>query len=175
MKNYTCTICGKTIHWYPSRVRKYCSRACLAIGYKKVVPWNKGLTKDTDERVRLRGIKHSETMHSRIKAGLIKFNYGSDHHCWQGGRSREDYSWEFTDKLKDEIRVRDNCTCQNCGMVEEEHLIVYGRSLDVHHINYNKDDCRRENLISLCIQCNVRANYNRALWQEKFTAAVMLK
>jgi 5-methylcytosine-specific restriction endonuclease McrA len=51
-------------------------------------------------------------------------------------------------------------------MTEEEHLIVFGSSLEVHHIDYDKYNNKEYNLITLCKQCNVRANYNRNYWKE---------
>lgn len=76
------------------------------------------------------------------------------------------YGVEWTDILKESIRKRDNFTCQICGMVEEEHLIVMGESLNVHHIDYNKKNCILINLISLCRQCHTRTNFNRDYWKE---------
>ena len=53
-------------------------------------------------------------------------------------------------------------------MTEEEHLIVVGKSLTVHHVDYNKENCYKENLITLCMSCNIRANYNRGYWIEYY-------
>lgn len=72
-------------------------------------------------------------------------------------------------KISPEIRKRDNYTCQKCFITEEEHLIVYGRVLDVHHIDYDKDNLNESNLITTCHSCNVRANYNRDYWFAYFT------
>ena len=85
---------------------------------------------------------------------------------WLGGISIIKYPSEFTEELKENIRKRDNYTCQNCGMTEEEHLIVVGKVLSVHHIDYNKQNCKEDNLITTCQQCNARANYNRDYWQD---------
>ena len=49
-------------------------------------------------------------------------------------------------------------------MTEEEHLSVYGRVLDVHHIDYNKMNINPKNLICLCHKCNLRANFRRDYW-----------
>ena len=84
------------------------------------------------------------------------------------GKGYEPYSIEFSNKLKLEIRKRDNYTCQECGMVEVEHLKIYERVLDIHHIDYNKKNCKKENLLSLCKQCNIRANFNRKYWIKYF-------
>lgn len=83
---------------------------------------------------------------------------------WIDGRSFEPYTKNFTEELREQIRNRDNYTCQNCGMTEEEHLIVNGQVLHVHHIDYNKDNCKENNLITTCLSCNTRANYNRDYW-----------
>ncbi len=86
---------------------------------------------------------------------------------WIDGRSYEPYSTKFTIKLKAYIHKRDKYICQNkeCNMTEEEHLIVYGTILHCHHIDYDKENASKDNLISLCIQCNTRANFNRDVWQ----------
>jgi hypothetical protein len=46
--------------------------------------------------------------------------------------------------------------------------------LTLHHINYNKKDCDGENLITLCISCNSRANIDRE-WHEAYYTALMIK
>lgn len=80
------------------------------------------------------------------------------------------YPVDFKNKVE-KIRERDDFLCQNkeCNMTQEEHLIVYGSSLEVHHIDYNKYNNADENLLTLCKQCNVRANYNREYWQNLYT------
>lgn len=79
------------------------------------------------------------------------------------------YPPEFNDKLKEEIRERDGHTCQNCGMTEEEHIIVIGKVLHVHHIDYDKKNCIKPNLVTTCRQCNLRANKNRDFWKKYYT------
>ena len=49
-------------------------------------------------------------------------------------------------------------------MTEEEHVIVYGSNLHIHHIDYNKTNCNKNNLITLCVACNGKANFNRDYW-----------
>lgn len=84
---------------------------------------------------------------------------------WIDGRTDFPYPQEFNDSLKEQIRKRDNYICQNCGMIEEEHLIVIGTNLHVHHIDYNKNNLNETNLITLCGSCNARANFNRDYWE----------
>ena len=83
-----------------------------------------------------------------------------------------EYPAEFNSILKDKIRERDNHTCQMCQITEEEHICITSRRLSVHHINYDKDNCKEENLISLCQQCHLRTNYNREYWENYFTFVI---
>jgi len=95
-------------------------------------------------------------------------NKGINNPSFNGWISKEPYSLNWTEELRESIRICDNHECQNCGMTEEEHLIVIGKILCVHHIDYNKKNCNEDNLITLCMACNIRANYNRDYWQERF-------
>ncbi len=93
---------------------------------------------------------------------------GPTHPTWIDGRSFVDYPIEFSNELKLRIRTRDGFECLNCGMTEEEHLIILGEVLNVHHIDYNKQNCEENNLATTCKWCNVRANFNRSYWQQSY-------
>jgi len=93
---------------------------------------------------------------------------GENHPNYIDGRSNEEYPKEFNDKLKEQIRERDNYTCQKCGMIEEEHKTLFNQVLLVHHIDFNKKNCKEENLTVLCCRCNSEVNYNREYWQKYF-------
>ena len=73
---------------------------------------------------------------------------GSNSHAWKGpdNRVNEEYSPEWTPKLRYSIRRRDDFKCQNCG--------IYKRGLDVHHIDKDKWNCDPANLIGLCRSCH---------------------
>jgi hypothetical protein len=85
---------------------------------------------------------------------------------WQGGIGFFPYSIDFTKKLKEKIRERDNRICQCCGKSEKDNN---NRKLDVHHIDYNKENCNESNLISLCKICHIKSNYNRDYWYAYYT------
>jgi len=89
---------------------------------------------------------------------------GASNSAWRGGISREPYSWEFNDELKEAVRKRDDYQCQFCGAPQ----IECGRSLDIHHVDYNKKNSDPVNLVTLCRGCNVRANTNRKYWTAFF-------
>lgn len=95
-------------------------------------------------------------------------NKGENNPSYFDGKGYEPYTPEFTRRLKEKIRKRDNYQCQNCGMTQEEHFIVYGRDIEIHHIDHNRKNCNDDNLITVCKQCNIRANYNRDYWREYF-------
>ena len=96
--------------------------------------------------------------------------FGENSTNWKGGLSFEPYPPEFNERLKEKIRTRDNRTCQLCGMTEKEN----GKKLDVHHIDYNKDNCQSHNLISLCHYCHIKTNFNRDQWITFFTKEIIL-
>lgn len=85
---------------------------------------------------------------------------GADSATWMGGRTREPYPQEFNKKLRAEIRKRDEYTCQICGEHQRKD-----RRLDVHHIDYHKNNLSKSNLISLCNSCHKNTNFGRKSWQ----------
>jgi len=197
----------------------------------KWTPWNKGLTKETDKRVKINveksaekikkqyrngrksprlglkateetilklrmshlGNKHTEEQKRKIgdanrgkkkpprskehrlnlslnHARLSGENHpmfglrGAKSHLWQGGKSFEPYTAEFSRQLKELIRQRDGYKCQLCGMPEIENI----KKLSIHHIDYIKKNCLPNNLITLCSCCNAKVNFKRAYWTEYF-------
>ena len=71
-------------------------------------------------------------------------------------------------KKRLEIMERDDFTCQfpNCGNREN------GKAFLVHHVNYNKEDHRKENLITLDNSCHAKTNYNREFWKNYFNQKI---
>ena len=101
-----------------------------------------------------------------------KFAIGKNAPNYIHGEAYLPYNPKFNKKLKAKIRKRDNYTCQNCSMTEAEHIIIYGTNLTIHHIDYDKQNCKEENLIALCNQCNLKANSNREYWETYFKERV---
>jgi len=130
---------------------------------KGKIPWNKGLTKETDSRVSGPPIGHNfwgkeETLFSNRDVKLDK------HPNWQGGKSFEPYSLKWTKELKETIRQRDNHTCRLCGV----KWIKGNRKFIVHHIDYDKKNCDLDNLITLCLNCHLKTNFKRDYWVKVF-------
>lgn len=162
--------------------------------------WAKGLTKESDDRLmkssinmsiggkgvkRIRTQEHNKKIgdanrrriwrdETRIKMSLSKKGKRNPIHSksimgeknpnWNGGKSFEPYSHDFNKLFKEAIRIRDNESCVICGS---------NKSLQVHHINYNKMISTKENCISLCSSCHVRTNFNRKYWQEFFMSMLI--
>jgi predicted transcriptional regulator len=81
---------------------------------------------------------------------------------WLGGKSFEPYPICWNEKLREKIRCRDNYACQKCKKTKKERL-------SVHHIDYNKENCSKSNLITLCKSCHITTNSNRDYWYAYFT------
>jgi hypothetical protein len=82
------------------------------------------------------------------------------------GHSFDPYPTEFNNKLKDIIRERDQHRCQICNKIQEDELKDLNHKLSVHHVDYNKNNCSYNNLISLCLKCHLKTNINRKYWEE---------
>ncbi len=133
------------------------------------------------KREEFRGEKHpfygkKQTKKSRelMSENHVDFS-GDKNPNWQDGISREGYSYKFNDNLKESIRKRDSYTCQNCGLSEEEHIVVWGEVLHVHHIDHDKENCDENNLITNCRSCNVKANFNRNHWKQYYISKLIEK
>ena len=101
------------------------------------------------------GYKHTKDELERMS--------GKNHPNWKGGISSELYCQEWYIKdYKDSIKERDNYMCQNPECYEKCIILC------IHHINYNKKNCKSENLITVCTSCNARANHNRGFWQKHY-------
>jgi hypothetical protein len=82
---------------------------------------------------------------------------GANNPNWLGGKSYEPYCEIWKDReYKQDIRERDDSKCLNpCCCSKKPY------DLTIHHIDYNKKNCRPSNLITICRSCNAKANYDR--------------
>lgn len=103
------------------------------------------------------------------RIGKLNPNYGNGEKIrgiknpnWKGGIARNPYSIDWTRTLRQSIRERDRHICQLCGEIQGD------RVFDVHHINYFKQNCNPDNLITLCHNCNSKVNFNRNYWINYF-------
>ena len=73
---------------------------------------------------------------------------------WQGGKSFEEYGLYWTEEYKEDIRKRDDYTCQKC-LMKQDSLVGFVKKLDVHHTNGDKQDDRTETKTTLCRSCHI--------------------
>jgi hypothetical protein len=84
---------------------------------------------------------------------------------WRGGISGGSYGYGWR-AVAECILIRDDYICQLCGSK---------LSLVVHHINYDKEDVRDCNLVTLCNPCNGRVNGDREYWTKYFGAKMEIE
>lgn len=112
---------------------------------------------------------HTERTKKILKIKMKNRFVGQRNPNYTNGLSNEPYPLEFNKSLKELIRNRDNRKCQLCGCPEVECL----RKLDIHHIDYDKENLDPKNLISLCNKCNSKANANRKYWKKYYQNKIM--
>lgn len=144
-----CIDCGQELKYYNTK------RCLKCFKYWQRIPENNTNFNKKGKEHFLFGKKRPQ--HSNIMLGNNNPN-------WIDGRSFLPYPPNWTNKLKQKIKERDNCICQNCGIIEKISLKLFHKKLTIHHIDYNKFDCKEENLITLCCKCNSEANFNRDYW-----------
>jgi len=94
-------------------------------------------------------------------------NSGGNCHLWKGGISFEPYCEAWKDKeYKQDIRDRDGNRCLNPDCWKKDGM------LSIHHIDYDKKNCKPSNLITVCRSCNSRANTDRQ-WHKAWYKAII--
>lgn len=154
-------------------------RRNLSKALKGHIPWNKGIPRTEELKKKLS--EHHKLFYqtpegqalrkkiSREQKGKIisdahkeilsvRFS-GNGNPGWEGGIGSEPYSIDWNRRLRRQIRNRDNNQCQICRKIN------FDKKLDVHHIDYNKTNCKENNLITLCKRCHRRTNFNREYWR----------
>ena len=106
----------------------------------------------------------AEALHKSHESFVFGFQKGKDNPSWSGGQSAI-YGAGFTGFLKRKIKERDGHECQLC----KTH-----NNLAIHHIDYNKENCEKNNLITLCRSCNVKVNFGREKWQKLFKSRILV-
>ena len=144
---------------------------------KKISKANKGKVNSLDAQQRtsktlkeffkhnpnpFKGKHHTEESKQKMSKSL-KGEYKREKASnWQGGKSSFPYAkgWDYW--LIEEIKMRDKRKCQNPNCDKPHHM------LDVHHIDYNKQNLDHSNLITLCKRCHGKTQKNRDFWTEYY-------
>ena len=192
-QKYKCKKCGKKIHYNTALYRSGVCGSCSRIGKKANKQTKEKQSKaqikrfqNLKEREKIRqanlGKKHTKATRKKIGIGntgkkhtqktkdkISIANSGKNSGLYIHGNGHLPYTKEFTPSLKEQIRQRDNFTCQCCGFTQEEHYKKWGKDIEVHHIDHCPYNCDKNNLITLCKECNMKANYNIDYWFAYYT------
>jgi len=140
--------------------------------YRPPHGWNIGLTKEDhpgiaqiseahkDNRVlanymenEKEGLKRRIRLSKMVKSRRKNGDYGL-------GLSFEPYCPEFNEELKQQVHIRDGNACIIC--------FDFDVKLNTHHIDYNKKNSKKNNLITLCDLHHGKTNSNREFWTKFF-------
>ena len=152
--DYCCHPCSRVGKSIPDRVRKQISETLKGEYIGKLNPFY--------------GKKHSDS--TKIKWLETNRQFGKKNHRWLGGKSVEPYCDVWRDKeYKRDIRNRDGNMCLNpyCSAINSCNLVI-------HHIDYDKKNCRPDNLITICNSCNSSANKDRC-WHMAWYQAIIYR
>lgn len=155
----TCIDCGKSIGGGSKRCRK-----CFRIfnkGNNNPMFGQRGLeTNRWNEKKKNNSCEVcKKDLGRRSRSSVCMDCYTGPHTPnWEGGISCLPYGKEWTARLRRQIKKRDGQSCQNPWCSKKN------KTLSVHHIDYNKQNCDPSNLITLCRSCNTKANKNRSFW-----------
>jgi hypothetical protein len=144
--------CGETIfHKRRKFIFKHVSK-------KGRIPWNKGI--ETPTKTKIKQSKSHQGIPKSVE-WIQKYTIKENNPNWRGGITHLPYCEKWTKELREAVRIRDNYTCQLCGTIQ------HNRNHCVHHIHYDKSNCYPD-LITLCIKCNPKVNYQREMYETFF-------
>lgn len=89
----------------------------------------------------------------KIRVSHLGLQCGCNNPNWHGGTARLPYLYEFF-QVRPFILNRDSCLCRLC----------LKKSNHVHHIDYNRDNNRINNLMVLCRSHHSETNGDREFW-----------
>jgi len=180
----SCSRCNKPYLMSKYKSTSACCTACGSIGKKVTASVRIKISKTSrlngvnrGNKNAMYGKKFSVSHRRKISKGCKGKNVGLKNgmygRCgllspvWRGGISCEPYCYEWSFKeFKDLIKERDGHRCLN------PYCFGNYERLCIHHIDYNKKNCEPDNLITLCISCNGRANKDRD-WHKAWYKAII--
>jgi len=122
-----------------------------------------GRSHTEESKIKMREWHLGKTVSIKSRARMSFALSGSKNPAWRGGISAAPYCPIFYNReFRHLILERDSHECQNPLCWETSMRLC------LHHINYDKRDCRLHNVILVCNSCNARANHNRKFWQEHY-------
>lgn len=167
----SCLNCGKVFNTIKAKLKvgkgKFCSQTCSNRYWADKKIKGNSICIECGDGYHAKGTRQRFCSHRcwhkyRVDNSLTPFSRGKRHINWCGGISNKPYPVDWTNTLRISIRERDMYTCQICGELQGD------TALSIHHIDYNKENCNIDNLISLCRSCHNKTNHNREYWIKYF-------
>jgi hypothetical protein len=162
-KGENCPNYGRKLNHKPNCPCGVCKTKRGEIGGKNHPMSGRNHTEEAKQKISKSLTGHTVTEETKRKQSEVSL--GENNPNWQGGISKLPYPFDFNEELKELVRKGDNYTCQLCGLPQKESR----RKLDVHHIDYIKENLDPENLLTLCSGCNIKVNHNRKSWTKFFS------
>lgn len=148
-----CIDCGK-------QTSDYRRKRCFECSSKQHSKRMKGIKFGKEHKQKI-GLKHKNKIISTDVRRKMSISHGGTGIPY----SDRDYPKEFY-YIKEQIRKRDKYKCKICRKKENKNFVGKKlQKLSIHHIDYNKENCSEDNLISLCRSCHSKVNYNKAQWK----------
>jgi 5-methylcytosine-specific restriction endonuclease McrA len=171
-----CFTCKKSILIYPYQLKhnqhNYCNKQCyndspilkLLMGINSPT-WTggKSICIDCGNRAKSYKVKRCKSCNERFH------KLGKKNPMYIDGNGKEPYNQQWNEKLKTKILKRDSHKCQLCNKTQTQELKDLKKKLSIHHIDYNKKNCKEDNLITLCHKCHNKTNTGRDYWYVYFT------
>lgn len=110
----------------------------------------------------------SEETREKIRKANLKYR-GELASNWRGGISSFPYDIDWNKWLRIEIKNRDRNKCQNPKCTKISKI------LDVHHIDYDKNNSNPNNLITLCKSCHGKTQHHRRTWKRYYKSIMLTK
>lgn len=168
-----CEECGKYRDTTKHALRELCKSCSVKKFYEDPAEREKSSIRMKMIRDKLSAYtkKYYEDPIAREKASARA--QGIEYEDWTGFSMRGRYCPKFNSDIKQYIRDKYN----NCDYISGVHKDVCnnGRNLDVHHVDYNKQqgcDDHGWRLVPLSQKNHVRTNANRSFWNRLFTYAL---
>ena len=167
-----CPVCRKTFYKkYQESYKQWNYKICCSLKCnsqrKEYIEKMRGLAIKNGNKPPARYGKRSVEERMKISKSHKKLVLLGIHHLLNKDATKTQYSNSWGNVLRELIRERDGYTCQICG-TNQEVLKGKLKKLSVHHIDYNKENCDPNNLITLCRSCHAKTNFNREKWKEYF-------
>ncbi len=147
LREYYCIDCNKEITYTAIRCR-----SCAHKIIKHSIKTKKKISKAH------KGLHHTED--TKKLMSLLKGGTGKPY-------EHKEYPKNFYE-LREQIRKRDNYICQKCNRTQKMEFQEFKIKLSIHHIDYNKMNSKKDNLITLCHRCNNKVNKNRNYYKKYF-------